>query len=261
MNDRRSFTHSAPSSSRPSPFSTTVSGNAVALDAAGGCAEAREGPEFPSRNGPTWMTYSIGDTEKPDHQLWMMSLANNADPLSAANWQQHSGAVFSHNDSMGVYGPDHHAYFKSPDGTEEWMVSHAKSTSQYTYTDRTSQAQKIGRSADGSPNPGTPLAMGATQNLPSGDPGSGNHWSDQADYTATFTGTQIDFYGALRTGRTVQYVSPELAPPAGTPCGSGWRASTTPSRRHRSWAWTGPGCTPTDLTPARCRPTRAIVAV
>ncbi|MFG2789710.1 glycoside hydrolase family 43 protein [Streptomyces sp. NPDC048419] len=251
----------------------TVSGDAVAINAAGGCDEVREGPEFLSRNGRTWMTYSTCDTGKPDYQVWMMSLANGADPLVPANWQQHSGPVFSRADDHGVYGPGHHAFFRSPDGTEDWIVYHAKSTSAYTYTDRTTRAQKITWNADGSPDLGRPSAMGATQDLPSGDPGSGtywinddgrssgdgtlsytgtwnsgtgcgtqcfwgdDHWIDQADSTATFTftGTRIallsvrdtgngiaalsvdggteqraDFYGAIRTGETVQYISPKL---------------------------------------------------
>ncbi|MFJ1578281.1 glycoside hydrolase family 43 protein [Streptomyces sp. NPDC088182] len=251
----------------------TVSGDAVALDAAGGCPEVREGPEFLSRNGRTWMTYSTCDTGKPDYQVWMMSLPNGADPLVPRDWTQHSGPVFSRADDRGVYGPGHHAFFRSPDGTEDWIVYHAKTTSTNTYTDRTTRAQKITWKADGSPDLGRPLALGATQDLPSGDPGSGghwinddgrssgdgtvaytgtwnsgtgcatqcfwgdDHWSDRAGNTATFTFTgtrvallsvrdtgngiaalsvdggaeqRVDLYGAIRTGESVQYLSPRL---------------------------------------------------
>ncbi|MFJ9174480.1 family 43 glycosylhydrolase [Streptomyces sp. NPDC102360] len=251
----------------------TVSGDAVAIDGAGGCPEVREGPEFLNRGGRTWLTYSTCDTGKPDYQVWMMSLADGADPLVAGNWKQHDGPVFKRADDRGVFGPGHHAFFKSPDGKEDWLIYHAKTTSTNTYSNRTTRAQKIGWNADGSPNLGTPLALGATQNLPSGDPGSGNHWinddgrssgsgsvkytgtwnsgtgcaaqcfwsddhwSDKAGNTATysFTGTRIallsvkdtgngiaaisvdggpeqrvDFYGAIRTGETLQYLSPRL---------------------------------------------------
>ncbi|MFI9025362.1 family 43 glycosylhydrolase [Streptomyces sp. NPDC053560] len=252
----------------------TVSGDAVALNGAGGCPEVREGPEFLYRNGRTWMTYSTCDTGKPDYQVWMMSLPSDADPLVPGNWRQHQGAAFSRADDRGVFGPGHHAFFQSPDGKEDWIVYHAKTTSAYTYGNRTPRAQKITWRADGSPDLGRPLALGATQDLPSGDPGSGNywinddgrssgpgkltysgswnsgtgcgtqcfwsddHWSDQADATATFsfTGTriallsvkdvgngyaaisidggpeqQVDFHGALRVGEALQYMSPRLA--------------------------------------------------
>ncbi|MBM9504017.1 glycoside hydrolase family 43 protein [Actinacidiphila acididurans] len=252
----------------------TVSGDSAAIDAAGGCPEVREAPEFLNRNGRSWMTYSTCDTGKPDYQIWMMSLPNGADPLVPGNWTQHSGPVFSRADDNGVFGPGHHAFFRSPDGTQDWIIYHAKTTSVFTYTNRTTRAQKITWNADGSPDLGRPLAMGATQDLPSGDPGSGtywinddgraggdgtlaytgawnsgtgcatqcfwgdDHWSDQAGNTATygFTGTRIallsvrdtgngiaamsvdggpeqrvDFYGPIRTGETLQYVSPRLA--------------------------------------------------
>ncbi|GHH71572.1 hydrolase [Streptomyces sulfonofaciens] len=253
----------------------TLSGNAVAVDAAGGCPEVREGPEFLHHGGRTWMTYSTCDTGKPDYQVWMMSLPDGADPLVPANWVQHQGAVFSRADANGVFGPGHHAFFRSPDGTEDWIVYHAKSTGTYTYDNRTTRAQKFTWRADGSPDLGVPLATGATQDLPSGDPGPGaywinddgrssgpggvaftgtwntgtgcaaqcfwgdDHWLDQAGASATFTFTgtriallsvrdvgngyaaisvdggpeqQVDYYGAIRTGEVVQYISPRLAP-------------------------------------------------
>ncbi len=129
----------------------TVSGNAVAIDAAGGCPEVREGPEFLYRGGRVWMTYSTCDTGKPDYQVWMMSMPLDADPLVPGNWHQHQGAVFSRADDRGVFGPGHHAFFTSPDGTEDWIVYHAKTTSVNTYTNRTTRAQKFTWRADGTP--------------------------------------------------------------------------------------------------------------
>ncbi|MGI5439924.1 family 43 glycosylhydrolase [Streptomyces shenzhenensis] len=228
----------------------TVSGDAVALNADGGCPEVREGPEFLNRNGRTWLTYSTCDTGKPDYQLWMLSLPNGADPLTPGNWQQHPGAVFSRVDARGVYGPGHHAFFRSPDGTQDWIVYHAKTTASNTYGNRTTRAQKIGWHADGSPDLGSPLALGATQDLPSGDPGNGNywinddgrssgagqvayqgdwnsgtgcgaqcfwsddHWSDRAGNTATFTftGTRIALLSVRDTGNGIAAISVDGGP-------------------------------------------------
>ncbi|MGW1099746.1 glycoside hydrolase family 43 protein [Streptomyces sp. NPDC002455] len=223
----------------------TVSGNAVPIDAAGGCPEVREGPEFLYRNGRVWMTYSACDTGKPDYQVRMMSLPTDADPLAPGAWHQHPDAVFSRADDRGVFGPGHHAFFTSPDGTEDWIVYHAKTTSVNTYSDRTTRAQKFTWRADGTPDFGRPLALGATQDLPSGDPGSGNywinddgrssgsggvtysgtwnsgtgcatqcfwgddHWSDAAGATATFTftGTRIALLSVKDTGNGYAAVS------------------------------------------------------
>ncbi|WP_305788379.1 glycoside hydrolase family 43 protein [Symbioplanes lichenis] len=223
----------------------TVSGNAVALNAAGGCPEVREGPEFLYRNGRTWMTYSACDTGKPDYQVWQLSIASTADPLNPANWQQRNGAVFARADGNGVFGPGHHAFFTSPDGTQDWIVYHAKTTSVFTYTNRTTRVQRITWNADGSPNLGIPLAIGATQDLPSGDPGpstawinddgrtSGNgslayggawssgtgcaaqcfwgddHWSGATNATATFTftGTQLGLLSVRDVGNGIAAIS------------------------------------------------------
>lgn len=85
-------------------------------------------------------------------------------------------------------GSGHHSFFKSPDGTQDWIAYHGKNTSTYTYSFRTTRAQKIDWNADGTPNLGSPLAAGATQNLPSGDPGSSNYWINDTDAAVTYTG-------------------------------------------------------------------------
>jgi GH43 family beta-xylosidase len=176
----------------------TATGNRVAIPADGGCSEVREGPTPLYRNGRTFLTYSTCDTGKPDYQLWMKSIANGADPMVASNWVQHPGPIFSRNDSTGVWGPGHHSFFTSPDGTEDWIAYHGKNTSTYTYAFRTARVQKIGWNADGTPNLGSPLAAGATQTLPSGDPGSANYWINDADVG---TGqNQVEYAGNWSSG-------------------------------------------------------------
>jgi GH43 family beta-xylosidase len=178
----------------------TISGDRVAINAGGHCPEVREGPAFLYRNGRTWMTYSVCDTGKPDYGLWMMSIAATADPLQPGNWQQHNGAVFSRQDARGVFGPGHHGFFTSPDGTEDWIVYHAKTTSTFTYADRTTRVQKISFNSDGSPNLGQPPAVGATQDLPSGDPGPSTGWINN-DNRSSGVGS-ITYSGTWNSGST-----------------------------------------------------------
>ena len=151
----------------------TISGARTYLPAAGGCPEVREAPAILQRHGRTFLVYSTCDTGKPDYQLWMQSLDDGQNPLVAANWHQYPSAVFARNDATGVYAPGSNAFFTSPDGTEDWIVYHAKNTTAFTYDGRTTRAQKFGWNADGTPNFGAPLAAGATQTVPSGDPGGG----------------------------------------------------------------------------------------
>ncbi|GAA4983627.1 GH43 family beta-xylosidase [Nonomuraea thailandensis] len=228
----------------------TVTGGRTAIPADGGCNEVREGPTPLYRNGRTFLTYSACDTAKPDYQLWVKSIADGADPMVAASWVQHPGPVFSRNDAAGVWGPGHHSFFRSPDGTEDWIAYHGKNTSAYTYSFRTTRAQKIGWNADGTPDFGRPLAAGTTQPLPAGDPGApttvindfdlgtgqnqvqyggtwqsgsgcgnqcfqGNdHWSGQAGATATirFTGTQVALLSVRDWGNGIAAISIDGGP-------------------------------------------------
>jgi GH43 family beta-xylosidase len=176
----------------------TATGARVAIPADGGCTEVREGPTPLYRNGRTFLTYSTCDTGKPDYQLWMKSIVNGADPMVASNWVQHPGPIFSRNDSTGVWGPGHHSFFTSPDGTEDWIAYHGKNTSTYTYAFRTSRVQKIGWNADGTPNLGSPLAAGATQTLPSGDPGAATSVINDTDIGTGLN--QVEYAGTWNSG-------------------------------------------------------------
>ncbi|MFE9577301.1 family 43 glycosylhydrolase [Nocardia sp. NPDC006044] len=157
----------------------TVSGRAVYLPSAGGCDEVREAPTTIQRNGTTYLVYSTCDTGKPDYQLWMHSLPPGADPLVPANWHQHPTALFTRNDPAGVFGPGSNGFFQSPDGTEDWIVYHAKDTSEYTYDRRTTRAQKFTWNTDGTPDLGTPLSLDTDIPLPSGDPLASNTDDDR----------------------------------------------------------------------------------
>jgi GH43 family beta-xylosidase len=211
----------------------------------GGCTEVREGPTTLQRNGRTFLTYSTCDTGKPDYQLWMISIPDGADPLVAANWTQYPNSVFSRNDAAGTWGPGHHFFFTSPDGTEDWIAYHGKNTTAYNYGWRTTRAQKFTWNGDGTPNFGSPVALGEAVPLPAGDPGPGSraindvdegtgdfqvsytgtwnkgtqcanqcfngddHWSNVAGNTATFhfTGTQIALFSVRDVGNGMAAMS------------------------------------------------------
>jgi GH43 family beta-xylosidase len=226
------------------PWTTTGDRVALPVDG-GGCSEVREGPTFVKHCGQTFLTYSTCDTGKPDYQLWMISIPDGADPMVPANWVTYPGPVFASDPAVGVWGVGHHFFFTSPDGTEDWIAYHGKNTSEYDYGWRTSRAQKFTWKADGSPDFGTPVALGADVPLPSGDPGpsptpindtdaavtyTGNwnsgsgcgvqcfhgddHWSGNAGDTATFhfTGTQIALLSVRDVSNGVAAISIDGGP-------------------------------------------------
>lgn len=98
-----------------------------------------------------------------------MLTCNGGDPLSSSSWVKSPNPVFQRSDANGVYGPGHNGFFKSPDGTEDWMVYHANSSAGGGCDmNRTTRALKLTRNADGTPNFGTPVALGVSLPAPSG---------------------------------------------------------------------------------------------
>ncbi|BCM90214.1 extracellular exo-alpha-(1-_5)-L-arabinofuranosidase [Abditibacteriota bacterium] len=138
------------------------------LEASGfGCPDIREGPFCLRRNGRIFLIYSACDARSADYKLGMLSADENADLMDAASWTQHPDPVFTRNDRAKVYGPGHHCFFKSPDGTQDWMAYHAKKSRRWTFTDRVPCAMRITWNEDGTPNLGTPPAFGEEQTEPS----------------------------------------------------------------------------------------------
>jgi GH43 family beta-xylosidase len=148
---------------------TTV-GQRVLIPADGfGCPEVREGPFVLRMGGKVFLTYSACDTQKPDYKLGMVIADETADPMKPGTWKQHAAPIFERADANGVYGPGHHSFFKSPDGKEDWILYHGKTTSAYTYGGRTTRAQKFTWGEDGMPDFGAPLPLSADIQAPSGD--------------------------------------------------------------------------------------------
>ncbi|MFC9508342.1 family 43 glycosylhydrolase [Streptomyces sp. NPDC057002] len=128
-----------------------------------------EGPEPLYRDGRTFLTYSASSCQTADYKLGQLELTGT-DPLNPASWTKKQTPVFQRSDANSVYGPGHNGFFTSPDGTENWIVYHANSASNGGCGNgRTTRAQKFTWNADGTPNFGTPLALGGTRPGPSGE--------------------------------------------------------------------------------------------
>lgn len=151
----------------------TLTGKRVMIPASGfGCEEVREGPYVITHGKRMFLTYSACDTGKPDYKVGYLSAELNSDPMKVSSWTQHEEPLLERADANGVFGPGHHGFFKSPDGTEDWIVYHGKTTSNYTYKGRSTRAQKLEWDAGGFPKKVIPLPLDAKVPLPSGDPGA-----------------------------------------------------------------------------------------
>mgnify|MGYP002780144220 CR=1 FL=1 len=126
----------------------------------------QEGPEFLQRGGQTFLVYSTNDSWLPTYQLGMLRLRPGADPLDPASWTK-TGPVFA--PANGVLGVGHHTFTTSPDGREDWLVYHAK-TSASPGWDRVIRMQRFAWRPDGAPDFGAPAPSGAPLAVPSGEP-------------------------------------------------------------------------------------------
>ncbi|MEV0570863.1 glycoside hydrolase family 43 protein, partial [Dactylosporangium sp. NPDC050588] len=128
-----------------------------------------EGPEPLYHNGRTMIVYSASACWGPDYKLGLLTFTGS-DPLNPGHWTKAPNPVFQRNDANGVYAPGHNGFFKSPDGTEDWIVYHANdSASGGCDMNRSTRAQKFTWNADGTPNFGIPARLGVTLTAPAGE--------------------------------------------------------------------------------------------
>ncbi|MFE6195183.1 family 43 glycosylhydrolase [Streptomyces sp. NPDC057838] len=147
---------------------STISTPTYAWERQGGTVN--EGAEVLQRGGRTFLIYSASGCWTPDYTLGQLELTGS-DPLAASSWTKKSTPVFQRSDANGVYGPGHNGFFTSPDGRENWIVYHANdAASEGCDNGRTTRAQKFTWNADGTPDFGTPVRLGASLPGPSGEP-------------------------------------------------------------------------------------------
>ncbi|GAB4424918.1 MAG: hypothetical protein Kow00106_21650 [Anaerolineae bacterium] len=130
-----------------------------------------EGPVALQHDGRTFIVYSASACATPDYKLGMLTYTGG-DPLSAASWVKHPEPVFQRADENGVFAPGHNGFFRSPDGTEDWIVYHANDSVDGACDGRrTTRVQKIAWNADGAPDFGVPVSTQEEIAAPSGDTG------------------------------------------------------------------------------------------
>jgi GH43 family beta-xylosidase len=120
--------------------------------------------------GNVFLLYSANGCWTDNYSLGMLALRTGGDPLEPADWTKSDRPVFEKNAASKAYGPGHNSFFKSPDGTEDWLIYHANSSSGQGCGDaRTPRMQSITWRADGTPDFETPASIGAPLPVPSGE--------------------------------------------------------------------------------------------
>jgi len=128
-----------------------------------------EGPVALQREGKTFIIYAASACWGPNYKLGMLTYLGG-DPLDVTAWSKHPEPVFQREDDNGVYAPGHNTFFKSPDGTEDWIVYHANDEeSDVCDMGRTPRIQRFTWNEDGTPNFGIPVSTSTELAVPSGE--------------------------------------------------------------------------------------------
>src|SRR5690606_14384430 len=130
-----------------------------------------EGPQVLfNPQGKLFVVYSASSLSSDNYALGLLSLRDGGDPMNAEDWSKSPQPVFSMHAENGAFGPGHNGFFKSPDGTEDWIIYHARNLPNGGNTNyRNPRIQKFNWNSDSTPIYGTPVKIGEKLKKPSGE--------------------------------------------------------------------------------------------
>lgn len=128
-----------------------------------------EGPQFLSHDDKIFIVFSASGCWTDFYTLGLLEFDGSDDLLDASAWKKHPEPIFKQSPENDVYAPGHNSFFKSPDGTEDWILYHANSNpGDGCGGKRSPRMQKISWNEDGTPNLGTPVSEDTKLDMPSG---------------------------------------------------------------------------------------------
>ncbi|MGS2762873.1 family 43 glycosylhydrolase [Sinomicrobium sp. M5D2P9] len=127
-----------------------------------------EGPQvLINPNGQVFIVYSGSGYWVDTYCLGLLTLSENGDPMNPADWTKTPEPVLSMKAESNAYGPGHNGFFTSPDGTEDWIIYHARS--QAGGGGRNPRIQRFTWNTDGTPYFGDPVPINTPISRPSGE--------------------------------------------------------------------------------------------
>jgi GH43 family beta-xylosidase len=135
--------------------------------------DVNEGPEFLQHGSKLFVVYSAGACWTDYYELGLLEAPVSSNLMKQRSWTKLDHPVFRQSPAASVFGPGHNGFFKSPDGTQDWIIYHANSASgQGCGETRSPRAQPFTGNADGTPDFGTPVPPGKPLSKPSGAVGA-----------------------------------------------------------------------------------------
>ena len=87
--------------------------------------KVNEGPAVLQRNGKVFITYSASATDAT-YCMGMLVAEDGADLTNATSWKKIEKPVFTTDEKAGIYGPGHNSFTTNRDGTEDYLIYHAR---------------------------------------------------------------------------------------------------------------------------------------
>jgi GH43 family beta-xylosidase len=134
-------------------------------------AAVNEAPvQLTAPNGTIYLVFSASWCGNPNYQLGR-STYNGGPVLSQSSWVKFNGPIFTR--ANGQSSTAHNGFFKSPDGTQDWIVYHGVNNTNGDCgpTLRTTRIQRFTWNADNTPNLGTSVGLSTDLAAPSGESG------------------------------------------------------------------------------------------
>ncbi|WP_215224171.1 glycoside hydrolase family 43 protein [Echinicola shivajiensis] len=130
-----------------------------------------EGPQMLKYGNKLHIIYSASGCWTPYYALGCLTTSIDKDLLNPSSWEKSQEPIFQQSQENGVYGTGHNCFFKSPDGTEDWILYHATDSPDGGCSPKRSpRAQKISWTHDDMPILGKPVSTSEQLEKPSGTP-------------------------------------------------------------------------------------------
>ena len=140
------------------------------------------------------IAYSASGCWTPYYALGLLTAKVGDNLLDPASWKKSPKPVFTQKPEAGVYGTGHNSFFCSPDGSEHFILYHARSTE----TDpegmgdtRSPRMQRFSWTPDGYPLFGEPVSTDSLLVKPSGTPVIKKTWKPAECTLSTTWGENI----------------------------------------------------------------------
>ena len=140
-----------------------------AWEKSGGPPYVNEAPQWLTHDDEIFITYSASGCWTDEYSLGLMTTDVTADLLNPDSWNKSNEPIFTKNESSLAFGPGHNSFFKSKDGTEDWLTYHANDASGAGCGDDRSMRMQKFTWENGRPFFGTPVALGLSLSVPSGE--------------------------------------------------------------------------------------------